>query len=119
MTNKKYKKLGTLFKAPIIQTTNVLAVTLLVIGMVTYVGLYNPRAGLASAKSPPNENADNARAAPASKPGDLNGDNTTRALDVSKLISSYGNNVAASMNHTFYGSPLETLMSVMKHHWSW
>lgn len=87
MTNKQYKKLGALFRAPIIKTAEVLAVTLAVIGMVTYVGLYNPRAGLESAKSPPPRNT--ARAAPASKPGDSNSGSkvgTLKAVHSAKTV---------------------------------
>jgi hypothetical protein len=64
----KYKKLGALWRAPAAQTANTMTAILDAIGMATYISLYNPRASLAYAHAPPREN--NARAAPASKPGD-------------------------------------------------
>lgn len=109
----KYKKLGALWRAPVIQAANVMTVTLAVIGMVIYVGLYNPRASLAAGSKPP----PNARAAPYTTDGDLNGDSMVNALDLSMLLSLYSNDAASADNTNDLA--LKATMTVMKRHWTW
>lgn len=146
MKKQRYQRLGALWRVPLVQRVNVLAVTIAVIGMVTYVGMYNPRAALASDEPP----AATARAAPAgpaepAKPtqtiAHVGFDDAYRTfhsntVDLSVLTTNFSStatdstlSTAADQNmrdatgtlslRTIYGTPLESNFAIMVHNRIW
>lgn len=111
MQKQKMKKLGALWRVPrlraVVQTANVMTVAALVIGMVTYAGLYNPRAGLEAAEKPPS--AASARAAPhrTAESGAANNGYQVKLLDLTFLFSSNAGSTLSTADNILSGPPLE------------